>query len=192
MVIDQYAVWGRRTRQCAPLLRIALLAAAALVPAAAHADEIDNVRSLTLAVSGRVSEYCALGDIADMHFGDITRPNLRAATRVPLNCNVPFDMTIKAARGGLTHEALPTGQGPYSGTLPYTIDIAMPVRKPQRALVGRSFESRDLLGGRTISSEGGIAIDGMALTVALGRPSGEAGLLAGKYGETIEITIAPR
>lgn len=180
--------FGRRLKR----VLIGAGAAASLVPSVAHADEIDGVRNLTLQVSGRVSEHCALGSIRDVHFGDISRPNLSAAARVALDCNIPFQMTVKAARGGLAHDAMPTGQGPYSGTLPYTIGIEMPVRKPQAAMVGRSFESHELLAGRTISSEGGIAMDGMALTVSLGRPSGEAGLLAGRYGETIEITIAPQ
>lgn len=157
----------------------------------ANAADIDNVRSLELGVRGTIAQHCAMGSIADMDFGDLNRPGLGAVARVALSCNVPFDMTIRARNGALTNVQSPNGQGPYSGALPYQIGVAMPVRRPSAAMVEQTFNSRDLTGGRTISSQGGIAVDGMALRVALGRPSGEAGLLAGDYAETIEITIAP-
>jgi hypothetical protein len=47
------------------------------------------------------------------------------------------------------------------------------------------------LAGGVISSNGGIATDGMVLAVELGQPSGEAGLLGGEYSETITITVSP-
>lgn len=174
-------------------MRIALAALAVLaLPASAAAADIENVRSLDLAVQGRISERCQMGSISDMDFGDINRAGLGATARVELSCNIPFNMSIQARNGGLAHLQMPAGQGPYSGTLPYTIGVMMPVRRPQASVVERTFEGRELRGaGRTISSEGGIATDGLALSVSLGRPSGEAGLLAGEYGETIEITITP-
>lgn len=158
----------------------------------ASASEIENgQKAVALNVHGRVSEHCAMGAIGDMRFGDLNRKNLQAAARVQLNCNVPFDMTIQAANGGLANDRYPHGQGPYAGTLPYTMAIAIPVRKPASSLVDRSFTSLELMGGRTISSQGGIALDGMAISVALGDAPGEAGLLAGNYGEKIVITITP-
>ncbi|WP_129792794.1 hypothetical protein [Sphingosinicella sp. CPCC 101087] len=165
---------------------------AAIFAAPAGAADIENVRSLDLAVRGSIPERCAMGSIGNMDFGDLNRTGLGAQARVRLDCNIPFNMSIRARNGSLAHSDLPAGQGPYSGTLPYTIGVMMPVRRPQSAVIERSFESRELRGnGRTISSEGGIAVDGLALSVSLGRPSGEAGLLAGEYGETIEITITP-
>ena len=157
----------------------------------ANAADIDNVRSLDLGVRGTIAQHCAMGDIPNVDFGDITRPGLTVATRVALSCNVPFNMTIRAQNGGLANDHYPRGQGPYAGTLPYRIGIAMPVRRPNQSVVARDFDSRELTGGREISTAGAIAVDGMALNISLGRPSGEAGLLAGNYGETIEITIAP-
>lgn len=174
-------------------MRWALAAAAAILfTAPAVADDVEYSQTVDLEVRGRIAERCAMGQVGDMDFGNLERPGLGATSRVQLSCNIPFNMNIRARNGGLAHSQMPTGQGPYSGTLPYTIGFAMPVRRPQPAMVERTFESRELRGdGRTISSEGGIAVDGLGLSVSLGRPSGEAGLLAGEYGETIEITITP-
>jgi hypothetical protein len=165
---------------------------AALLAAPAFAADIENAKTIDIEVQGRIAERCGMGSVGDMDFGDLNRPGLGATARVALDCNIPFNMTIRASNGALAHSAMPGGQGPYAGSLPYTIGVTMPVRRPQSSVVERSFDSRELRGGgRTISSEGGIAVDGVALSVALGRPSGEAGLLAGEYGETIEITITP-
>lgn len=167
----------------------ALAVAAIAAPASAH--EIDNVRSLDIAVSGSIRQHCAMGSIANMDFGNLERRGLGVETRVALDCNVPFTMTIKGARGGLTHTTMPNGQGPYSGVVPYNLAVEMPVRYPSRQTVTQSFNSRQLLSGGIISSNGGIATDGMVLAVELGQPSGEAGLLAGDYSETITITVSP-
>lgn len=167
----------------------ALAAAAFAVPA--NAKEIQNVRSLDIAVSGTIRQHCAMGSIRDMDFGNLERRGLGIETRVAFDCNVPFTMTIKGAHGGLTHTTMPNGQGPYSGVLPYNLAVEMPVRLPSRQVVSRSFNSRQLLAGGVISSNGGIATDGMRLAVELGEPSGEAGLLAGEYSETITITVSP-
>lgn len=169
-----------------------LLAAPMLIGALpAAANDLDNLKSIELNVHGRIAEHCSMGQIADINFGDITRVGLQATAKVQLSCNVPFDMKIQSANGGLANDQFPHGQGPYAGTLPYTIGVSMPLRKPQTSFVDRTFKSNELTGGRTISSDGGIALDGFGLTVALGRPSNEAGLLAGKYGETIVITVTP-
>lgn len=166
-----------------------LLSAASATAANAH--EIQNVRSLDIAVSGAIRQHCAMGSIGNMDFGNLERRGLGVETQVALDCNVPFTMTIKGARGGLAHTKMPNGQGPYSGTLPYSLAVEMPVRFPAQQIISRSFNSRQLLSGGVISSNGGIATDGMRLSVNLGQPSGEAGLLAGDYSETITITVSP-
>ncbi len=158
---------------------------------AANAKEIQNVRSLDIAVSGAIRQHCAMGNIGNMDFGNLERRGLGVETQVALDCNVPFTMTIKGARGGLTHTTMPNGQGPYSGVVPYSLAVEIPVRYPSRQTVSQSFNSRQLLAGGVISSNGGIATDGMRLSVNLGQPSGEAGLLAGDYSETITITVSP-
>ncbi len=165
--------------------------AATLSAAPSEGGEIENVRSLDLELRGTVAQRCAMGSVADMDFGNLARQQASATAHVTLDCNIPFDMTIEAVNGGLAHERLPRGEGPYAGTLPYEIGISMPVRKPGQSLVRRTIASRDLVGGHTVSSDGGIAVDGMDVTVSLGQPAGEAGLLGGNYSETIRITIAP-
>jgi hypothetical protein len=100
-------------------------------------------------------------------------------------------MMIKGANGALTHSAMPNGQGPFGGQLPYTLAVQMAVRHPSLQMVNRSFNSRQLQAGGIISSNGGIATDDMVLSVELGMPSGEAGLLAGDYSETITIIVTP-
>ena len=163
----------------------------ATMATAANAKEIQNVRSLDIAVSGAVRQHCAMGSIGNMDFGNLERRGLGVTAQVAFDCNVPFTMTIKGANGGLAHSVMPNGQGPYSGLLPYNLAVEMAVRHPATQMISSSFESSQLRGGGLISSNGGIATDGMVLAVELGQPSGEAGLLAGDYSETITITVSP-
>lgn len=171
-------------------LCIAFAAAAALA-SPAQADEIAGVKSLDIAVNGTISQHCALGDVPDMDFGDLERRGLGVEARLAFDCNVPFTMMIKGARGALTHATMPNGQGPFGGALPYSLAVEMPVRHPATQVISKTFGSRQLQAGGVISSNGGIATDGMVLAVELGLPSGEAGLLAGEYAETITITVSP-
>ncbi|WP_235506696.1 hypothetical protein [Altererythrobacter sp. Root672] len=170
-------------------LLMALVATAFARPASA--DEIQNVRSLDVAVNGSIREHCAMGSVADMDFGNLERRSLGFQTQVALDCNVPFTMTIKGARGALTHTTMPNGQGPFGGAVPYSLAVQMPVRYPATQVLSKTFGSQQLQSGGVISSNGGIATDGMVLGVQLGMPSGEAGLLAGEYTETITITVSP-
>lgn len=173
-------------------LGAALLGVMALSEAAqADIPQSSDSRSVQFNVHGRIEQHCTMGSIGDVDFGDITRPNLSSSAHVQLSCNVPFAIRIQSAHGGLANVQYPQGQGPYSGTLDYTLGVAIPLRRPDSVMLERSFSSRELMSGRMLSSGDGIALDGMALTVALGRPSGEAGLLGGNYAETIVITIAP-
>lgn len=164
---------------------------AALVSSSAFAGEVQNARSIDIAVSGSIRQHCALGAIADFDFGDLERRGLGITAPVAFDCNLPFTMTIKGANGALTHSVMPNGQGPFGGQLPYTLAVQMPVRHPSLQMVSRSFNSRQLQAGGIISSNGGIATDDMVLSVELGMPSGEAGLLAGDYSETITIIVTP-
>lgn len=156
-------------------------------------SRIETARSIDVVVQGRIAQRCAIGDIPDTDFGNLERLGLSMSARVALDCNIPFNMEIRAANGGLTHRTMPTGQGPYAGTLPYRLGVEFPVRRPQASTVRQSFESRQLRGsGGVVSSLDGIATQGMTISVDMGQPQGEAGLLAGQYSETITITIAPR
>jgi hypothetical protein len=182
-------LWCCGRRELASAVLAAAIAIGTVQPA--HAGDLDDQHQVELYVHGRIVEHCAMGSIPGMNFGDLTRANLAIATHVDLSCNVPFALTIEAANGGLTNDVYPHGQGPYAGSLPYTIGVSIPVQRPASGVVSGQFNSRDLVGGRTLSSAGGIALHGMALEVALGKPASEAGLLAGHYGEVITITVTP-
>jgi hypothetical protein len=174
-------------------LGVALVAGAALTLAShARADEIDGRRSMNLQVYGHLDQHCALGKIDDADLGDLTRPGLRADSRVALDCNMPINVKISAAHGAIANERYPQGQGPYAGAVPYRLDVRIPVRRPEHGVVTRHFDGQDLVAaGQTFNTGDGIAVDGMNLSVALGPPVGTAGLLAGHYSETIEITVTP-
>jgi spore coat protein U-like protein len=169
----------------------AVMAPAQVEAADASVGNVESVRSLDVSVQGTIAQHCSMDRIGDMDLGNLDRPNLSATARASLNCNLPFNMTIEAAHGGFAHEVFPQGQGPYAGLLPYQMALSLPVRKPSSTVVRRVFDSRQLIGGQTLSSDGGIAVDGLELSIAVGRPAGEAGLLGGNYSETIRITIAP-
>lgn len=164
---------------------------ATLCAAPVYAGEIDDAQSIDLRVSGSIAQHCALGSVPNMDFGDLERRGLHIETEVAFDCNIPFTMVIAGSKGALTHTSMPNGQGPYGGQLPYTIGVAMPLRQPSMRMLTKSFSSRQIQAGGTISSNGAIATDGMTIAVELGRPSGEAGLLAGDYAETITITVSP-
>jgi spore coat protein U-like protein len=181
------------TLLCFAMLAGALAAGAALAFAAdARADEIDGLRDLSLQVYGHLDQHCVLGSVDDADFGDLTHPGKHAESHVALDCNVPINVKISATNGALANDRHPQGQGPYAGSVPYSLEVRIPVRRPANDIMTRSFESKDLVGGgQTFDTGGGIAVDGMSLEVALAPPDSPAGLLAGRYSETIEITVTP-
>lgn len=175
-------------------LRRGGLAAAAvltLLASPSWADELPPAPQVEINLHGTLPQECAMGNPGGVDFGDLNRPNLTADVDVSLTCNVPFTISLKAEHGALTNEREPNGEGPYAGSLPYTLGLSVPVRLPSASIVEGSFASSALAGGESLSSGGGIALDGMQLHVALGSPPSEAGLLAGNYSETIVITVAP-
>lgn len=172
-------------------MRYLIVALLAATPTLGHAEEIADARSLSLQVTGSIANRCQLGQIADIDLGDLTVRGARRDVDVQLDCNIPFSVAVKAVNGAIAHTVMPAGQGPYAGRLPYQIGVTLAVRKPAAETITQTFESRNLLTGQSISSRGGIASDGMKLTLELGQPGSEAGLLAGTYSETIEITVTP-
>lgn len=167
------------------------VAATATVAQPAFADTIENVKSLDLAVQGHIAQRCALGSNVTSDLGELGHGRLAVATQMQLDCNVPFTMSIRAQNGAIQHATMPQGQGGYAGSLPYVLDVELPVRRPDREVISKMFEGRALLGGQAISSNGGIALDGLRLKLDVAAASGSAGLLAGNYGEVLEITITP-
>lgn len=172
-------------------MRLLVCAALALGAAPAHADELDYGPQVDIVVSGVISPRCGLGSVGDMDFGDLTKPKPGFRQRVALDCNIPFTMTIVGQSGALANTRMPQGQGPYAGTVPYAIGIELPVRHPAPQTISRTFASHQLRAGGSLTTNGGIATDDMYLAVEVGTPTGQAGLLAGEYSETITITISP-
>lgn len=161
-----------------------------LVPAPAGASDIEADTTQRIHVHGDIMPHCAISSPGNVDFGDLEREGLGADLKFGLDCNVPFLMNVRAEHGALTNLEFPRGQGPYSGSLPYTLDFAIPGRRPSPTMIRETLNSRDLLGGKSISSNGAIATEGMDVRVTLGHAAGEAGLMAGSYGETITITLS--
>src|SRR3546814_14734503 len=64
---NRFGFWGVEMR----FMLFALAAAAVAVPA--NAKEIQNVRSLDIAVSGSIRQTCAMGSVGDMDYGNLER-----------------------------------------------------------------------------------------------------------------------
>lgn len=172
---------------------IALATLAVLASSVAQAGETGG-KSLMLEAVGRITPQCGIGAVGDVDFGDLTRRGLATQTRFGLACNVPFDINLRSANGGLAHETLPRGQGPFSGLATYRFSIDVPLaggRGEQGGSASGVFSSRQLQAGQVISSRGGVAFDGGRLSIEMTEPEG-AGLLAGRYWETVEISLVPR
>src|SRR5689334_5827755 len=55
----------------------------------AAAQDIDNVKTVDIAVQGRISQRCTMGASETTNLGDLTRPRISAAAQLQLDCNVP-------------------------------------------------------------------------------------------------------
>lgn len=163
---------------------------AALVATSAHASELPDSPVQRLRVHGDIAQHCEISAPRDTDFGNLEGAVRDADLKFGLDCNVPFVMQVQAQNGALTNLEFPKGQGPYAGSVPYSLSFAIPARMPGATTIRRSFNSHDLVGGQSISSQGGIATDGMEVHVALGKTNSEAGLIAGEYGETITLTVS--
>lgn len=160
------------------------VAAEAVVPSASPFSRVDVI------LAGSISARCDVSGGGDIDFGELVG-NQTARARVALDCNVPFDLSFHSTRGGLAHTELPGGEGPYSGTLDYTLDVRVPVIGPRRSTLRGSYESRSLRSRKTLRSGDAIAAGGAQIEIRTGVPQG-AGLLAGQYSETLTITVASR
>ena len=156
----------------------------------ALAADLEASSSQRLQIHGDVAQHCAISSPGNVDFGNLGGGGEQADLQFGLDCNVPFVMNVQAQYGALTNLEYPKGQGPYAGSLPYVLDFSIPARTPAASVITASLNSHDLIGGKSISSAGAIATEGMQVHVTLGHAEGEAGLLAGNYGETITITMS--
>jgi hypothetical protein len=161
--------------------------------ASAHAEVLSEAKSFLFEVQGTIAQHCAMGDLPNVRLGNLESTARSRSAQIALNCNMPIEIKVVATNGGLANTLYPQGQGPYAGKLAYDLGFLMPVRRPERSTIKHIFSSAQLLGGQTFSSNDGIAIDGMQLTLELASADhdGPTPLLGGDYSETIEITITP-
>lgn len=173
-------------RLCAVFGGIVVVAGAGAV----HADALESTSGFDVAVTGRIVSDCRLSGGGSIDFGELTGNEVVTAD-FGLRCNVPFDISFESARGGLAHVTKPRGEGPFAGTLAYTLNVAVPTRSPQDGMMSAAYASADLTARKTLSSGEAIAAGGGRLQIRTQRPQG-AGLLAGEYAETINVTLQPK
>ena len=161
------------------------------LPVAPIGDSVvENSTGFDVLVAGRIPSRCALGRGGDIDFGELTG-GLQRSVAVGLDCNVPFDLSVKAANGAIAHTASAAGEGGFSGRLSYDLGIELPLSAPRIHVVSQTVGSHMLLSGLTISSGNAIAAGGVNISFMTKNPEG-LGLLAGDYSETIMMTISPR
>lgn len=175
----------------------AILASAICAPSVA-AESIDRSASpianmsdrIDVRLTGRLDARCLLRGGGDIDLGEL-RGGEGVVARFGLECNVPFDIDIRSAHGGLAHATKPQGEGPFSGLLEYDLNLTVPVLRPTPGIVHAAFGSRQLLTRATLSSGDGIAAGGGSMELRARAVEG-AGLLAGRYSETLSLTVSPR
>lgn len=165
---------------------VAAVASPALAKPAA--DNLDVGKTMSVTVTGQIVPRCEIQGGGDIDFGELTGGE-RATALFGLDCNVPFDLGVTSARGGLAHVSKPQGEGPFSGVLPYDVTLTVPTLRPEPRVVRASFSSADHTG--MLSSGDGIAAGGGKIEFRTRQPAG-AGLLAGQYTETLTVTVTPR
>lgn len=173
-------------RMCAILGALAVAAGAGAV----RADSIESSSGFDVAVTGRIVSDCRLSGGGNIDLGELTGNEVVTAD-FGLRCNVPFDISFESARGGLAHITKPRGEGPFAGTLAYTLNVAVPTLAPQRGMMSAAYSSADLTARKTLTSGDAIAAGGGRLQIRTQRPQG-AGLLAGEYIEILNVTLQPR
>lgn len=156
-----------------------------------NARLVDVGAQLEVALNGRIVQRCEIQGGESIDLGELGG-GLVAAAAFGLDCNVPFDLNISSAQGGLAHASKPLGEGPFSGTLAYDLRVVVPTLYPEReVVVERRFSSPEMTGRAVLSSGDGIAAGRGSLELRTRTPTG-AGLLAGQYSETLTMTISPR
>lgn len=179
-----------RTSGLMALVLVALAATSATAEPMRDANLKNASARLDVVLNGRITPNCRLGGGGDVDLGELTGGE-QIEANFALGCNMPFELTFHSTRGGLAHATKPRGEGPFAGTLGYTLTVAVPTLKPAPAVLRGAFTSEELASGRTLSSGEAIAEGGGRLQIRTAMPRG-AGLLAGAYSETLSVTVTPR
>ncbi len=147
-------------------------------------------RGLDLTLNGHLPAECRVSGGGDVDFGRNLGGGLAATATFGFNCNIPFAIKVASVRGGLTHATQPRGEGPFAGTLGYTMDVRVPTRNASGpgSTVGGRFSST--VRSKTFhSGSDAIATGGGTISFLTDTPEG-AGLLAGEYSDTVTVTVA--
>lgn len=174
----------------------AAVAAALLIsPGAAVSEAVSKpsagaVPSVSIAVEGEVRSVCQLPAVPDLDLGNLAQSRRTATFEFPIRCNQPFELEIRSG-GALTHHEIPEGQGPFAGALPYSLEVALPLRGPSSSrMATRAADSAQLRRGVLVTTGQDISAGDGTLTLVLAN-NPAPGLLAGRYGDTITLTLKP-
>lgn len=181
---------AKRVRDAVRTCAVVGVVMAAMASGVARADSIESTSGFDVAVTGRIVADCRLSGGGTIDLGELTGNEVISAD-FGLRCNVPFDLSFESAHGGLAHVTKPRGEGPFAGTLAYTLNVAVPTLAPQDGMMSAAYSSSDLTARKTLTSGEAIAAGGGRLQIRTQRPQG-AGLLAGEYVETLNVTLQPR
>lgn len=166
------------------------LAGSALAAPAPVVAASDWGSAVNVTVVGSIKSSCHIGGGETINFGELVG-NQRATSQLLLDCNLPFDLNIQAAHGGLTHTSQPLGEGPFAGQLPYQVKVTAPTISPAPGVLYGEFSSAQLVGKATVSSGSGISNGPGVIEFKTEVPEAP-GLLAGSYSETVSVTLSPR
>lgn len=147
-------------------------------------------RSVDMVLTGRITAKCSVGGGGTIDLGQLNA-NKRVSARFDVGCNVPFELVIRSASGGIAHLTKPQGEGPYAGIVPYRLGVTVPALSPRPTKLRADFSSSQLLGGGTLDSGDAIAAGGGEIRLQTEMTEGRD-LLAGKYADSITIVIHPR
>lgn len=176
--------------RAAGLALAAGLICAAPAGAAAPKAPVADTDRLVVELVGTINSVCRIDGGLDIDFGELTG-NEHAAAALMLDCNVPFDLNIQTRNGGLAHTRQPGGEGPFAGLLPYRVVVTVPTLSPAPGALRGDFRSSDLRAGRSLSSGSAISGGVGSIEFHTEAPRG-AGLLAGDYADTVEVTVTSR
>jgi hypothetical protein len=114
-----------------------------------------------------------------------------AEVRFPTFCNYPHLVTIESESNGLWREGSTVVPAGFATAVPYTATLEWGGRR-ESLLIDASAQARRQ---RSVPVAGGIAGD-MVLTLAIARGAANlrtnAPLLAGRYADTLRITVGPQ
>jgi hypothetical protein len=153
-------------------------------------EDISQGASLNVVLNGAILSDCGIKGGGLLAIGEL---NGREQVSAPfdLSCNVPFELIFTSSSGGLVHAEKPDGEGPYKGNIPYQLEVSVPGQTPRPVELSGRFRSSALVAGVALSS--GEAIAASRGTIVLNSQLGEGEeLLAGRYEDSLRITINPR